>query len=288
MTETFEIFPCDLCKSTEAIEVPHAREYTGGQPIHICTRCGFVYVRERRSATAIADTWSDTIFGAGYTAALPAVRARLTFVAEFLHQSIGLPKKSVCDIGAGEGVFLDMLRSPRYGASVFGIEPSKKNCALMTAMDIENVAGTIEDYAARDTHKKFDVVTITWTIENCQSPRRMLAIAHDLLNDGGHIVVATGSRILVPFKKPLHYYLGKNPGDSHAFRFSAKTLAAMLAVSHFATTHENRYLDHDILCMIAEKKDAKTEIPLIGDDARAVADFFERWHKETQTYYPSV
>ena len=50
-----KIFNCDLCDSAAAGEVPHAREYTGGQPIHICSDCGFVYVRERRDPQAIAE-----------------------------------------------------------------------------------------------------------------------------------------------------------------------------------------------------------------------------------------
>ena len=118
-------FPCDLCGSREAVEVPHAREYTNGQPMHICTHCGFVYVRRRRSASRIAEVWSEDLFGANYTAAIPAVKARLTYVAEFLDQSLGLRNKRVCDIGAGEGVFLDLIRQERYGASVFGIEASR-------------------------------------------------------------------------------------------------------------------------------------------------------------------
>ena len=47
-------FPCDLCGETDAVEVPHCREYTNGQPIHICRRCGFVHVKLRRSAEGIA------------------------------------------------------------------------------------------------------------------------------------------------------------------------------------------------------------------------------------------
>lgn len=280
-------FLCDICGTSEAVEVPHAREYTGGQPIHVCVRCGFVYVRRRRAATTIADEWSERIYGSGYTAFLPAVQARLTFVAAFIAERLGCAGKRVCDIGAGEGVFLDMLRQPPYGAEVYGIEPSQRNCARMTALDIENFFGTIEEYEERGAPGgQFDIAVIAWTMENCQSPRAMLAAAHRMLKPGGHIVVATGSRILVPFKKPLYYYLGSRPADSHAFRWSAQTMQAQLAVAHFAVRHTNRYIDHDILCMIAERRDSSETIPWTGDDCRAVQQFFDRWHVETSTYYP--
>jgi hypothetical protein len=112
----------------------------------------------------------------------------------------------------------------------------------------------------------------------------MLTVAHRILREGGHLVVATGSRILVPFRKPLNFYLGTNPADTHAFRFSRDTLRGILAVSGFEVTQMNRFLDSDILCMIAQKRDRNAKIAWQGDDYRKVYDFFERWHRETLLY----
>jgi 2-polyprenyl-3-methyl-5-hydroxy-6-metoxy-1,4-benzoquinol methylase len=277
-------FPCDLCGSDEAVEVPHAREFTGGQPVHICTRCGFVYVRRRRSAAEIAATWTDEIFGQGYTARIPAVTARLTYVAEILAAEVGLDGKSVCEIGAGEGEFLELART--RGAGVFGIEPSSANCRLMADAAIETFTGTIEDFDG-GAREPFDVVAILWTLENCQSCRAMLQGARTLLKGDGHVVVATGSRILVPFKKPLHAYLSKNPADTHAFRFSANTLQGVLAICGFEPTYVNRYLDNDVLCVIAKPAAAGTETPWQGDNYLAVWSFFERWYADTALYWPA-
>lgn len=284
----FEEFPCDVCGTTDAIEVPHAREYTENQPIHICTHCGFVYVKQRRSAKEIADTWANEWYGNkdnGYTAHIPAVKARQTYVADFIDVGLGLKGKEVCDIGAGEGSFLKMVRD-EYGARVFGIEPSHTNCSQMTQMGISNFDGTIEEYIASDQSKNYkaDIVTIVWTLENCLSCRDMLAGAYSILKDGGSVVVATGSRILVPFKKPLNYYLDPNFVDTHCFRFSANTLRGILAVSGFEVTQMNRYIDSDWLCAIAQKRPVGAHIFWEKDDCRSVADFFERWHKETAFY----
>lgn len=280
--------PCDLCGAREALEVPHARHYTQGQPLHICRACGFVYVKHRRTAEAIARSWSEEIFGEGYTAALPAVQARHTFVAEFVRQSVGLEGKTVLDIGAGEGAFLERLRGTTRDVEVYGVEPSKQNCARMAKAGLPCFEGTIEDFLAagpKDAPRP-DVVTILWTLENCQSCRTMLDAAWELLKPGGHIVVATGSRLLVPFKKPLQYYLGPRDVDTHAFRFSANTLRAFLATSGFEVTAGNRFIDNDVLCMVGRKlprkdPDAKWQ----GDDPLQVWNFFERWHADTQLYY---
>jgi len=283
-------FACDACGADRATEIACSREYTEGWPLHVCDGCGFVYVRARRDAQAIADSWSNELYGTHYTARIPAVVARQTYVAEFAHATLDLSGKRVCDIGAGEGTFLDMLRGPRFGARGFGVEPSAQNGTLMDGMGIPNFAGTIESYAAspKAEHGGFDVATVLWTLENCQSCRTMLDAAADLLVPGGHIVVATGSRILVPFKKPLHYYLGPGDQDTHCFRFSRNSLSAVLANSGFETVTINRDIDSDILCAIARKAPAGTPIARQTDSPAAVIDFFARWHAETRAHYAGL
>ncbi len=288
MSNTTE-FDCDVCGSGDAEEITCLLSYSGGQPIHVCRNCGFVYVRARRSFQEIADDWSHNIFGAEhrYTARIPAIKARQTFVADTIDTEIGLEGKRVCDIGAGEGLFLAMLNAPEYGATVFGIEPSEELCAGMTDMGIANFAGPIESYLASDTAEPgaFDIVTIIWTLENCQDCRVMLDAANQLLKPGGHVVIGTGSRILVPFRKPLHYYIADNPTDTHNFRFSASTLEYLLAETGFAMNYVNRYIDNDVLCMIARKESGPVTGHRPTDDWREVIAFFERWDAETQAHY---
>jgi 2-polyprenyl-3-methyl-5-hydroxy-6-metoxy-1,4-benzoquinol methylase len=269
-----------------SVEVPHSREFHQGEPIDICCGCGFVYVRRRRSAQEIAAVWSRDIFGQAYTAAIPAVRARLVYVAEFVNDAIGpLQGAAVCEIGAGEGHGVALLREPRYGAAVFGVEPSRRNCERLTRAGIDCFCGTIEDFVAGGDGRRFDVVTIQWTLENCQDCRAMLEGAYRTLRPDGVLVVATGSRILVPFKKPLHAYFSHLPADTHAFRFSANTLQALMAVSGFRTTHVNRYLDHDVLCVVARRTDRTEPIAWRGDNYLDVYSFFERWYVETKMYF---
>ncbi len=280
-------FPCDVCLSKDAVEVPHSREYSRNEPIHICKQCGFVYVKLRRPPQKIADVWSKDIFQKGYTAHIPHVLARQTFVAGTLDNHVKLRGKSVCDIGAGEGQFLDIVRDRKYGASVFGIEPSEYNCKLLKSMSIPYFHGSMEAFLKSPERNNYraDVVTIMWTLENCQNPRGILKAAYGLLKEDGYIVLATGSRILVPFKKPLNMYISKNGADTHATHYSANSLRGILAESHFETTFINRYLDNDILCVIAKKRPLSKKIARETDNYLDVYNFFERWHADTQVYY---
>jgi 2-polyprenyl-3-methyl-5-hydroxy-6-metoxy-1,4-benzoquinol methylase len=289
-TDVYREFLCDVCGSDDAVEVPHCREFVTGGTVHICRRCGFVHVKRRRAAVRIAEVWSQDIFGQAYTAAIPAVRARLTYVAEFVAGSIGLKGKSVCEIGAGEGHGLELLREPRYDAAVFGIEPSPTNAARLRAAGIDHFTGTVEEFIATDRARdRFDVVMIQWTLENCEDCRAMVDGARRMLKPSSAIVVATGSRILVPFKKPLHTYFSRLPADTHAFRFSANTLHALLTVAGFNVAHTNRYIDHDVLCEIGIKTDPPPDpAAWRGDPYLDVYNFFERWYVDTKMYFPAA
>lgn len=279
--------PCDVCGSDDAVEIPAISEYQPDQPVHVCKDCGFVYVRRRRSAEEIARSWSEDIFEGTYTARIPAVRARHVYVAEFLASTIGLEGKNLCDIGGGEGQFLELVRGDDYGAKVFAIEPSAQNCESLRQNGIDAFEGTIEDFLndPEASKRQFDIVTIMWTLENCNSCRTMVDAAYKILRPGGHLLVATGSRILVPFKKPLQYYVGNDKwGDTHPFRFSANSLRGLLAGSGFATEHINRYFDTDYLTVVAQKTDGTKVIPRERDDYLEVLDFFDRWHVETRDH----
>ncbi len=287
-----KMYDCDLCGSPDLHAMEHLRRYTGEWDLHACKSCGFVQVARRRTPEELQKVWAEELYRADqnvrlsektYTAKMPAVMARQTFAAAFIDEAVKLKGKTVCDIGAGEGTFLEMLRGPDYGAEGFGIEPSADNCRMMTDAGIENFLGTMEDYAASKPGRTFDVATIIWTLENCQSALGVLKAAADLLPDGGHVAVATGSRILVPFKKPMQYYLGAN-SDVHPFHFTANTLGGLYAGAGFEVTNVNRFIDSDYLVVVG-RKTAKRPIPWQKDDWQAVAAFFERWDQETQNFY---
>lgn len=290
--QTFTLYPCDLCAGNELAEIPVAPFYMDGRPLHVCKACGFVQAAYRRTPEALQKMWAEEIYRANdarvsdktYTARIPAVVARQTFAVEFLAESVDIHGKSLCDIGAGEGQFLEMLKQPRFDMDVFGIEPSSENCAILTDLGIANFDGPMEDYAASGKTRRFDVASLIWTLENCQSASGVLAAVHDVVKPDGHLVIATGSRILMPFKKPLQYYLGSNV-DVHPFHFSANALTSLMHKAGFQVIAHNRFIDSDYLVLVGKRVDDAKGLALPTDDWHEIVDFFDRWHKETQAHY---
>ena len=154
--------PCDLCGSESRHEIAEATKYGSGG-VYVCGDCGFVYVPWRRDADEIAKSWETIYANGGYTANWPMVEARLTYVAEWYGQLYGWDGKSVLEIGAGEGHFLELVR--QRGAHPVGLEPSAAGCKEMRIKDIFAHHGTVEQCGQVGT---FDVVAILWTLENCQ------------------------------------------------------------------------------------------------------------------------
>lgn len=289
----FQIFPCDLCGSDNAVELPHVRHYTDDQPIHVCKKCGLVYVRERRAIQEVAKTWNEEFEEGIYTARIPALFARQVYVADTINVHLKIRSKHLCDIGTGEGQFLN-IAAEHYGARVFGTDASSKNCKALKVKGFECFEGTVEEFANSKefNRKRFDIVTIMWTLECCASPNNMMSAARRILNEGGHIVIATGSRIMVPFKKPLQLFFRPNFQDKNSVHFSARTLSGFLQKYGFEVTFTNRYLDTDVLCVIGKKrkksiKPEKFTAEKLGDskdDFVKIIDFFDRWHRESLYY----
>jgi SAM-dependent methyltransferase len=187
----------------------------------------------------------------------------------------------VADVGAGEGLLLGYLRET-LGAQcdLWGIEPSERNCASLKKSGFTAINGTLQSAINLEPALKlsFDLVTLTWTLENTNNPNEVIAGARDLLTDGGHLLVATGSKILVPFKKLLDEYLTARAADTQAVRWSRKSLGNLLAKHGFAIAFENRWQDSDWMVLIAKKVDKPSgDLWLERDDPQAVIDFFSRW-----------
>jgi SAM-dependent methyltransferase len=256
---------CDLCGSLQwkAIPVPNPRD------IGICGVCGFVYVRDRRPAHVIASDWGG-IYGEGYNPdAWPAVRARLHYVREWIVSEYKLnAANTVLDIGAGTGTFIGML-ADWGGIACAGLEPSDagEGHSLIKR-------GSVEDDIDLG---QFDFVTINWTLENCHDPIKMLDYARKCCKPDGKVIVATGSRILVPYKKPLSCYLGDNPPDLHCFRWSRRTLEAAMRKAGLWVDRCNPYMECDWLVMSGTPISlAKMDSPPF-DPPADVDRFFTGW-----------
>jgi 2-polyprenyl-3-methyl-5-hydroxy-6-metoxy-1,4-benzoquinol methylase len=261
---------CDLCGDPEGIPLPQEPR------IFVCKSCGFLHVKERRSTREVAADWTRIYRDKVYDPAWPGVQARLWYVTEWFEQNFGWEGRSVLDIGAGTGLFLSMIRE--RGAHPVGLEPDPLNVQHIKALDIACWLGTVEDAGPIGT---YDVISILWTLENTADCMAMLRFAREHLNPKGHLIVATGSRILVPFKKRLSDYL---PGpdrevDTHCYRWTRKSLERAMSLADFEYSYENDWPQNDVLMLVGQLRQAQEHLYMGGDAVTDILEFFDAWHR---------
>lgn len=256
-----KLHDCDVCGESHARGIWVAYRYTGGDVPVICNNCGFVYVKERRSSAEIAEDWKRIYAEGLYDPTWPGVKARLYYVAEWIEQNVGLKDKKLLDIGSGEGQFLGLARK-RDVLRACGIEPS-------------GGGPTVEEY---QPDQKFDIVTILWTLENCGDCNAMISKARECLKPDGHLVVATGSRILVPFRKPMSQYFSTEPQDLHAFRWSYGSLDSILIKHGFSQMKPNDFEQNDVL-LVSARLTNELGGSIRCDDPAAVENHFIDWYR---------
>jgi len=278
----------DFNGTGQSIEVPHIAELIGGYEVNIFKYSGLVSTIKRRSSKEIANEWSQKIFGkkftkSTYTAKIPAVIARQTYVLETLLSQLPVRKKSLCDLGAGEGDFLNMLKK-KIATSLFAVEPSSINSKLLAKNEIKNFCGTIEEFVTKKNVKQFDILTMMWTLCNTSSCMDVIKAANDMCKKNGHILIAESSRMLVPYKKPIQMYFAKGNPDIHPFHFSKNSLCNLLILNKFKPVYINRYIDSDVLIVIAKKTDNVEKKELKIDDYKKVKSFFSSWYNDSRKY----
>ena len=123
-----------------------------------------------------------------------------------------------------------------------------------------------------------------WTLCNTSNCFDVIKCASELVKKNGYIVVAESSRILVPYKKPIQMYFGKNDPDLHPFHFSKNSLSNLLILNKFRPVFINRYIDSDCLLIIAKKINKIEKTRIVLDDCYEIKNFLKSWYKESRKY----
>jgi len=189
----YDFSRCKLCSGTRAVPVYFLRDTR----IYVCPECGFHYAGHLDDLPG-----PEAGTGGGLT------EKGRSYIESRLHENLGqnlrrlnLMKRYAAlkgahglDVGAGVGVFLDLLA--REGVIGRGIEPSgpRREFATLTygiPLREETVESSFWQEGFRDS---FDLVTLWDVIEHVNFPRETLAGVFRLLRPGGVLFLDTPSR----------------------------------------------------------------------------------------------
>lgn len=240
-------------------------------------RTGLIFRKNKISNSYTAKQYSKIIFNKKkftdllYSDSIPAVKARHNYVYNTLNDLLDLKKKSILDVGAGTGSFLNLIKNKNK----IGIEPQKNNCLLMKKKGIKYHHGTLENFNSKN---KFDIVTFLWTLCNTYNPNVVINDALKFTKKNSYILIAESSRILVHPRKHLVNYVSSKPSYLCPYYFSLNQLKALLMINGFEVIFVNHYFDTDYVVVIGRKTKKKFK-KYPGDNYKKILNFFELWNK---------
>jgi 2-polyprenyl-3-methyl-5-hydroxy-6-metoxy-1,4-benzoquinol methylase len=196
-----------------------------------CSSCGFVW-REHFDVSAEDYTKRDiTLDDAKLVARRQNIEDRISTICRYA------PLDNLCDIGCGEGTFIQMLQE-RGAKNVIGIEPAENVAAYARQVGIPIISGTATDAPRITSEHNLRAVSLFHVIEHLEYPRATLESLHAALPVGGFIILETPnlaghSMRQSGFQHPLIC-------AEHLFYFNESNLRQLLQRTGFSVVAEGK------------------------------------------------
>ncbi len=196
-----------------------------------CPACGFLWLREK----ILHDAYYEEL-DVGITPA-KAQRRHRNVLDRVRKIGRHISLQNVCDLGAGDGLFLQMLRERGYRGG-WGIEPSVTGVTYARRLGLDVERGTIEDLPVLRGNRRIDTFTLFHVLEHLDDPRGVLRGLHEQLPSDGHIAIEVPN---------LHGFAAEAFGEDwefyypeHLWYFDDRTLPAFVRGSGFEIVAQGR------------------------------------------------
>jgi len=191
--ETRLPIPCPACSDPSYSPA----FYKNGFEFVVCDKCATLYLSPRPPAREFEQFykespssryWADTFFPSVIEARRSTVFKSKLKRIEMFCDSKGIAPKTLIEIGAGHGIFLEEWRSGHPEVSILAIEPSPDLAKVCRAKDIEVLETVVEQ--ADEWEARADLLTCFEVIEHAHDPLKFLQSFYSLVKKGGWVVIS--------------------------------------------------------------------------------------------------
>jgi SAM-dependent methyltransferase len=203
-----------------------------------CPTCDLVYANDPPDQSVLAQAYHVASFDSAQEADDAAAaygKAVLPVVARIKN------KEAALEIGAGTGIFLDVLQSQGFKVTL-GVEPSSAAIAAAPARR----QGWLTEAIFRESDfqpESFDFICCFMTLEHVRDPQEIVSAASRLLRPGGAIALVTHD-----YRSGVNRLLGKRSpiiDVEHMQLFSPRSIRYLLEHNSFESiavnSFQNRY-----------------------------------------------
>ena len=183
---------CPACKSSEAV---HEFEKKGFCYVS-CKQCGTLFVNPRPSfhdlETFYKSSSSTSFWINEFFKPVAEKRRKKIFYprAEYISQKLFREnKKTIGDIGAGYGIFLEELKKFWKDSTMVAIEPSQELAEICSQKGFNARCSTLEKLKGFDG--TFDLLTAFELLEHLFNPEEFLKQVYRLLKPGAYFLITT-------------------------------------------------------------------------------------------------
>ncbi len=244
----FEDIGCYNCGSIDCVS-----EFAINRFRHVrCARCGMVYVTPRLRENILHDSYNEEDYNTSYKFKLiPALDYRREVIGKRKYKQVSSyfeKPGSILDIGCGLGELLSIFAE--NGWSCLGVEFNEFAANFAREkFGLNILQKSIFDFEPGE--RRFDCIMLWGVLEHFTQPVKVLEKVHQLLQDGGLLVleVPSGDSLLVRYYEKFGGYIDRIiEGDRHIMLFSVRSLREMTERAGFKPVHlQSNGLDIDTL-----------------------------------------
>jgi SAM-dependent methyltransferase len=193
--ELVPVEACNLCGSTELVELSRRDRYGYPAGLAMCRACGLGFLSPRLSAAEYESFYEHVyrpLVSAYHGRRIDTEtvqddqRAYADELVPFLHEHLPRLPATVLDVGGSTGIVAAAVRDA-FGARATVLDPAPDELAQAEATGMETVAGFAEDFDPGE--RRWDLVLLCQTIDHLLDVRATLASLRRLTAPDGRAFV---------------------------------------------------------------------------------------------------
>jgi 2-polyprenyl-3-methyl-5-hydroxy-6-metoxy-1,4-benzoquinol methylase len=186
---------CNLCGSTEHVEVSRRDRYGYPASFWMCCRCALGFLSPRLTAAEYGEFYEHVyrpLVSAYHGRRIDAEtvqddqRGYADELVEFLRENLPSPPRTVMDVGGSTGVVAAAVRDA-FGAKATVLDPAPAELEVAVGAGMETIAGFAEDFDPGE--RRWDLVLLCQTIDHLLDIRTTLDSMRRMTAEDGHAFV---------------------------------------------------------------------------------------------------